>query len=112
MTKRYLKLEIDCGEKTCAAEPGKFCPFMRTRRFGTIAFCLLWHDEDSMGHPVHMEEKDGWLQRRPECLKACEEVEREMFKDAMKGGSNDIALRSQQACGSSNYRPSPDAHIK
>jgi hypothetical protein len=65
-----LKIQIACGEKTCALAPGNFCEFLRTRKFGTVYFCAIWHEEDDKGRPLHMEEVDGWLLRRPECLAA------------------------------------------
>lgn len=67
---KKLNIEINCGEKTCAKEPGKFCPFVVARRFGTVSFCRIWYDEDSLGRPLPLEVKEGWLQRRPECLDA------------------------------------------
>ena len=65
---KTLQLQINCGEKTCASEPGKFCRFVRTRKFGTIHFCSLWHDTDDKGRPVPLEEVDGWLLRRSACF--------------------------------------------
>lgn len=74
MSKRALNLEIECGEITCASEPGKFCRFLTTRRFGTVHFCRLWYDQDEKGRPLPLDTVDGspegWLKRRPECLAA------------------------------------------
>lgn len=69
--KKTLKLETNCGEKTCYSEPGAPCQFLRTRKFGTVYFCNIWHDLDSHLKPLNLEENiDGWLLRRPECLLA------------------------------------------
>lgn len=76
---KTLKIEIDCGDKTCASEPGKFCKYIRSRKYGQIHFCQLWHNEDGHGRPLQMEEKDGWLLRRPECLACTETEEAEPF---------------------------------
>ena len=67
---KSILFDINCGEKTCASEPGKFCKWVRTRKFGAIYFCHLWHAEDIHGKQQSLEEKDGWLMRRPECLNA------------------------------------------
>lgn len=68
--KRELIVEIDCGDTTCASEPGKFCRFMGTSKFGSIFHCMLFRDLTVWRGPdeVRLEEKDGWLQRCPQCL--------------------------------------------
>lgn len=76
--KRTLKIEIECGEKTCASEPGKFCPYLGTVRMGTKYVCMLFPNEEG-SHTLLMGEggdEAGWLQRCPACLKA-EELEEE-----------------------------------
>jgi hypothetical protein len=65
---KKLTIEIECGEKTCAIEKGKFCPYLCTTRMGTIPYCGIWYDQDRKGMPAPLESKNGWLQRRPECL--------------------------------------------
>lgn len=67
---KTLQLHIDCGERTCSSEPGKFCIFVRTRMFGTIHFCSIWHDMDYRGRPTPLEEADGRLLRCAACLAA------------------------------------------
>ena len=63
--KRKLTMFIDAGEKTCASEPGKFCPHMRTSRFGTRWNCDLFG-----GKELTTEEPTGtgWLKRLHECV--------------------------------------------
>ena len=54
-----LTFEIECGDKTCAAEPGKFCKYMKNKMNGSSScyfFGILFDDET------------GWIQRHPECL--------------------------------------------
>lgn len=70
MTKRRIALEVKCGEKTCFGEPGKPCAFLRRRYFGMVYFCAIWYDTDQRGKACPLEEKGGWLLRRPECLEA------------------------------------------
>lgn len=71
--KHILKLEIECGEKTCASEPGKFCKWLSTRKMGTIRFCWLFSaDHQGKATPLEEDEKHGWIQRHPDCL-ACAE---------------------------------------
>jgi len=68
--KRVLQLEIESGVETCASEPGDFCKYLRTRKFGSITYCEIWHDINCRGQPSPIDDKDGWLQRREECMKA------------------------------------------
>lgn len=60
---RVLKIEIDCGEKTCASEPGVLCRFLRARIDGSRPICYLF------GVPLYDEDGSilGWLQRCDEC---------------------------------------------
>ena len=51
---------IEHGKKTCAVEPGKFCRFMYTKRFGTEPVCHLFG--------ANLFDVDGWVNRCPECL--------------------------------------------
>lgn len=57
---------IEHGEKTCASEPGKFCRFAGSKSFGTDPWCTLFN--------TRLRDKDGWLQRAPECLETAKEV--------------------------------------
>ena len=57
-------ITFECGETTCASEPGKFCRFLRLARIGTLPMCNLYE--------VELAEDDGyWLQRCPQCLAEC-----------------------------------------
>ena len=67
-----LAIEIKCGEKTCAKEPGKFCEMFGTVRFGQIPICRLFPSEDAAY--TKLKEKDGWVLRCEQCIKA--EVEK------------------------------------
>ena len=58
--KHNIKFEIDCGEKTCASEKGKFCHFLRLSLNGKDS-CLLFG-------PV-FDDNTGWIQRHKDCLK-------------------------------------------
>lgn len=69
MPNRILELPIQCGETTCASAPGKFCPQVRTSRFGTAYLCHLFSEQGHKGRWEELAEKDGWLQRHPDCLK-------------------------------------------
>jgi len=71
--KQTIKFEIECGEKTCASEPGKFCRFFQVSRFGTIPSCKLFSEQGARGNWEPLEEKDGWLQRHPECIRRSKE---------------------------------------
>jgi hypothetical protein len=71
--KTSLLLRVECGETTCAEEPGKFCVYMGAISFGQKSVCLLFPDVEnakgSGGYTV-LEEKDGWVRRCAECLSA------------------------------------------
>jgi hypothetical protein len=64
--KQNLNFKIECGEKTCASEPGKFCNFFGATHFGQRAVCRLFPSEE--GSHTKLEEKDGWMQRCIMCV--------------------------------------------
>lgn len=80
---RTLKLEINCGEKTCAAEPKVFCTFLRSRMDGSNPFCHLFEQRlrDTNGDGM------GWVLRCKECLAATEQLVNEGADDgsALRG---------------------------
>lgn len=64
-----LSFIIECGEKTCASSPGKFCKFFGSRRFGTIACCLLFPDKEGLSFTELDTDNDGeWTLRCEDCL--------------------------------------------
>jgi hypothetical protein len=65
--KRRLPIEIDCGDQTCAKEPGKFCRFFGQVKFGTIPVCMLFPSVDN-SHTILEQGPDGWTLRCTECL--------------------------------------------
>lgn len=65
---RNLKITINCGETTCASEPGKFCRYMGTKYFGTQFICMLF--PDGYEFTFLFDDKNGWLQRCKACLDA------------------------------------------
>ena len=54
-----LTFEIECGETTCASEPGEFCRFLTIAGYSGKCICYLF---GAVG------EKDGWIQRHEDCL--------------------------------------------
>ena len=68
VTTFIIKKVITCGEKTCAIEPGKFCPEFGAKSFGTLPWCLHFN--------VELFDSDGWVQRCPQCLIAEREATR------------------------------------
>ena len=68
--KRTILIEIDCGEDTCASEPGKFCEYVGHRGLGgTIPICTLF----AYGRDVTTdlgEINGGWLRRCDACKNA------------------------------------------
>ena len=65
-------IEIECGEKTCASEPGKLCRFVWSMKFGSYLVCAAFGAKlfDDQGDGL------GWLLRCDECLKTAKEVKR------------------------------------
>jgi hypothetical protein len=63
-----LTIPIECGEKTCASEPGKFCQFLDMGRWGCNPACSIW----GVGL-TELTEQTGWLQRCPQCLRYCKD---------------------------------------
>lgn len=55
-----FKITIECGKKTCATRPGKFCRFVQTTSFGMKPFCFLYN--------VPLDDANGWLMRCRKCL--------------------------------------------
>jgi len=64
--KRTLEIKINCGELTCASEPGEFCEFVGTKSFGKTYLCMLFPAENSY---TILNEENGWLLRCEQCLK-------------------------------------------
>ena len=68
-----LSLEIKCGGKTCASEPGKFCRFLLTQRFGSEVVCQIFSEPQGNGllTPLENSKEDGlgWTLRHPDCIK-------------------------------------------
>lgn len=69
---RVLKLNIVCGDQTCASEPGKFCEFIGSNRMGTQPVCTLFPDPDVGSTHTRLMIKDGWIQRCDACKNADE----------------------------------------
>ena len=61
--KATIKLDIECGENTCASEPGKFCRLLTYYSSGK-AICYIFGEVRD-----HSEDGLGWIQRHPDCLK-------------------------------------------
>lgn len=71
-----ITIKLNCGPLTCASEPGKFCQYLGTVRFGTIDICRLFPDEDAAYTKLH--QFDGWLHRCPACLEAADNMSEEL----------------------------------
>jgi hypothetical protein len=63
-----LTVHVTCGEKTCASEPGQFCVFFGSVRFGTKSVCRLFPSEDHSYTKLEEDYSGGWIQRRTACL--------------------------------------------
>lgn len=71
-TRKILRIEIKCGENTCASAPGEFCRFLGSVKFGSVPVCMLFPSETESytflktdtGTPM------GWVQRCAACKEA------------------------------------------
>jgi hypothetical protein len=62
---RNITMSINCGEKTCASEPGEFCKYAISRVDGFNPTCRLFEK------PLKDEgEPTGWLKRCKECMES------------------------------------------
>jgi hypothetical protein len=68
MMKATILFEIECGEKTCASEPGKFCEFTRVPANGD-AYCALFSSPGKF-NVIRLRDSEGWLMRHEKCLEA------------------------------------------
>lgn len=73
MPLKILQIVIKCGETTCASEPGAFCKYLYTSRFGTKFHCKLFSKNDDVGGYIELEEHQsginkGWIARHEKCL--------------------------------------------
>jgi hypothetical protein len=58
-----MNLQIECGEKTCASKPGKFCHLFNGSLGGRDT-CFLFGG---------LYDDSGWIQRDPKCIEAFKE---------------------------------------
>lgn len=70
--KFHKTIEIECGETTCASEPGKFCKYLARMSFGRIPVCTFFSNEIAGFTRLYEDEPNGWLRRCPQCLKEFE----------------------------------------
>lgn len=68
--KKLLGVEVSCGDKTCAVEPGTFCQFFGTAEFALSTICRLFR-QDLVHEPVDGDSPiAGWALRCDDCLRA------------------------------------------
>jgi hypothetical protein len=67
-----LKINIKCGKTMCASQPGEFCEYLGSRRYGTTPVCMLFPQADPNPHNVggttDLQDVDGWVRRCQMCL--------------------------------------------
>lgn len=57
--KQVLNFEFECGEKTCAESPGKFCKFMTYNSRSGKSICYFFGQ---------LYDENGWVQRAEKCI--------------------------------------------
>jgi ADP-ribose pyrophosphatase YjhB (NUDIX family) len=70
-----IEIEIECGEKTCAREPGKFCRYFGTVGLGQKPVCRLFPTEKASY--THLDEVGGWTMRCDDCIAYSKQVRSE-----------------------------------
>jgi len=63
--KRNILFKITSGDKTCSSSYKKFCKYVSTIKMGKIWVCRLF-PSDKNSYTI-LEDKNGYLQRCPEC---------------------------------------------
>lgn len=71
MPKYELDFEIECGEQTCASEPGKFCIYCRPHAQGD-ATCYFF---GKVFEAPKGSKWEGWLLRHPKCWELSKRIE-------------------------------------
>ncbi len=71
---KEIKFKINCGEKTCASEPGNFCKFFGSIKFGLVPVCMLLPSKHNSYTELFQDHSEGstsygWTLRCEECLK-------------------------------------------
>ena len=66
-----LRIEVNCGETTCAVRPGEFCAYAGSTHFGQRWVCRLFPSDT--GSYTTLGTINGWLQRCQACLDAAED---------------------------------------
>ena len=72
---KTVSIQLNCGEKTCASEPGKFCQYLGSMNFGTYVVCMLFPMKNpglrDQGATTPLRENAaGWIARCDQCLEA------------------------------------------
>lgn len=69
MTRKVQLSIAPATETTCGDGSGKFCPFVRSGRFGQQWFCAVHYSkDDSSGMTELGTTERGWLKRLDACL--------------------------------------------
>ena len=69
---KSIKIQIECGETTCASSPSNFCKFVGVKNFGIVYVCLLFPDELNNTAYTKLKDVDGWLKRHEKCIQCGE----------------------------------------
>ena len=70
--KMEVSLEINCGELTCAEEPGKFCRFLKWTLNGRASCWLFGETLDDSSKKL-----PGWTMRCRSCIDTAKPVKSE-----------------------------------
>lgn len=71
---KKLAIVVNCGDTTCASSKGVFCHRLNKTRMGLGYYaCSLFINSE--GFQIRLHDKDGWIQRCPECLASSEELQ-------------------------------------
>lgn len=68
--RKMLRIPIVCGATTCASEPGVFCRFLGSIRFGSVPVCTLFPSTLESYTFLETDTPDGWIQRCDACKEA------------------------------------------
>jgi len=65
-----INIEVSNHPWRCIDEDGTRCKWIRVSRFGTAWSCKIFCDQADKGAWDTLNEREGCLERHPECIKA------------------------------------------
>jgi len=65
-----INLDVSNHPWRCIDTDGTRCPWLRVAKFGSIWTCHLFCEQTDRGQWEELAEREGCIERHPECVKA------------------------------------------